>query len=181
MKLNKALTGIGIEYFVVNDELFAFINGTRMHWRDVPGFEKEARRLELDQDPHAMAALKQWGLNEDEALKQFIVCTRGAFNQTPDVVNSVAVDQEYFDCGQHGSCPFEGKICKTIRLGEETLSFHEIAIIRLVVAGLSDKQIADQLNISYHTVTTHMQNIRRKTGRGTRVEVAVWALERGLC
>ncbi|HBZ67555.1 MAG TPA: hypothetical protein DEO70_12025 [Bacteroidales bacterium] len=181
MKLNKAITGTGIEYFVVNDELFAIINGTRMHWSDIPGIEKDSRKIELDNDPHAKAALKKWGLNDDEALKQFIICTKGAFNQTPDVINSVSADQEYFDCGQHGTCPFEGQICKTITLGEETLSFHEITIIRLIVAGLSDKQIAGQLNISYHTVTTHMQNIRRKTHHGTRVEVAVWALERGLC
>ncbi|TDQ12801.1 helix-turn-helix transcriptional regulator [Pedobacter metabolipauper] len=39
---------------------------------------------------------------------------------------------------------------------------------------LEDKIIADSLNISYHTVTTHNQNIRRKTGLQNKGQVNRW-------
>lgn len=178
--LNKAITGIGVEYFVANDELFAFVNGTRMHWNNIPNLEKESRQAELDNDPHAKAALIKWGLEGDEALKQFVICTRGAFNHTPDYIDNISSDQEYYNCGEHGRCPYEGKICKTLLIGDEKLSFHEIQIIRLIAAGLSDKMIAEQLHISYHTVTTHLSNIRRKLGCMTRLDIAVWAIKRGI-
>lgn len=181
MKLNKAITSAGVEYFVNDDELFAIINGQKFHFNNLPSLEKEARQAELDGDIHAKAALKNWGLAGDDALEQFLKCTRGAFNQTADYINHQPTDQEYWDCGQHGRCPYEGKICKTMLVGEERLSFHEIALIRLLIAGLSDKQIADQMHISYQTVTTHMSNIRRKLNCATRTDIAVWALQKGIC
>lgn len=39
----------------------------------------------------------------------------------------------------------------------------EIRIMRLVIEGFSSKEIADQLNLSVHTVNTHRKNIIRKT------------------
>ena len=47
--------------------------------------------------------------------------------------------------------------------GEE-LSPREIAIVALVAKGHTNKEIADMLNISVHTVTTHRKNISKKTG-----------------
>lgn len=43
------------------------------------------------------------------------------------------------------------------------LSIREQEIIRLLAQGLSSKQIAQQLNLSFHTVTTHKRNIFEKT------------------
>ena len=46
--------------------------------------------------------------------------------------------------------------------------------------GLSSKQIADQLFISYHTVSTHRQNISQKTGSHNAVEALQYARAQGL-
>lgn len=46
----------------------------------------------------------------------------------------------------------------------EDLSPRENAIVTLVAKGHTNKEIADMLNISVHTVTTHRKNISKKTG-----------------
>jgi DNA-binding NarL/FixJ family response regulator len=59
----------------------------------------------------------------------------------------------------------------------EELSEREREILRLVGAGLSNEQIAEQLFLSPHTVRTHVRNSLQKLGVHTRAE-AVLALER---
>ena len=46
----------------------------------------------------------------------------------------------------------------------EELSARESDIVALVAKGLTNKEIAEQLNISVHTVITHRKNISKKTG-----------------
>lgn len=46
----------------------------------------------------------------------------------------------------------------------ESLSEREIEVLKLLVAGNSNKEIADKLFISTHTVITHRKNISQKTG-----------------
>lgn len=51
---------------------------------------------------------------------------------------------------------------KEIQTG--TLSDREIEVLKLLVTGNSNKEIADKLFISPHTVITHRKNISQKTG-----------------
>lgn len=44
------------------------------------------------------------------------------------------------------------------------LSDREIEVLQLLAQGYTNKQIADHLNISVHTVNTHRKNISQKTG-----------------
>jgi len=44
------------------------------------------------------------------------------------------------------------------------LSKREIDVLRLVSKGLANKEIADKLSISIHTVISHRKNISEKTG-----------------
>jgi DNA-binding CsgD family transcriptional regulator len=48
-------------------------------------------------------------------------------------------------------------------------------ILRLVAAGLSDKEIAAHLKVSPHTVRSHLQRLYRERGFRNRAEaVAAW-------
>lgn len=47
---------------------------------------------------------------------------------------------------------------------QEILSEREIGVLKLLVAGNSNKEIADNLNISTNTVISHRKNISHKTG-----------------
>ncbi|WP_318499910.1 response regulator transcription factor [Photobacterium leiognathi] len=60
------------------------------------------------------------------------------------------------------------------------LSRREEGILKLVAQGLSSKQIAKALDISYRTVETHRQNIKHKLDLHSTAELAKYALEKGL-
>ena len=60
------------------------------------------------------------------------------------------------------------------------LSGREREIIACVARGLSDREIADQLVLSPHTVHRHVANIRRKLGSGSRTAAVAEAARRGL-
>lgn len=61
----------------------------------------------------------------------------------------------------------------------ETLSERERQVAELVVEGLSNKLIADALDISEHTIKYHLRRLSEKYETKSRVVVAVrFALER---
>ena len=60
------------------------------------------------------------------------------------------------------------------------LSAREVEVLRLIAAGRSNQQIADELVISLNTVARHVSNIFDKTGVANRAEAAAYALRRGL-
>jgi DNA-binding NarL/FixJ family response regulator len=59
---------------------------------------------------------------------------------------------------------------------QDGLSQREKEIITCVVKGLSNKEIADQLFISIHTVITHRRNIARKLQIHSPTLLTVYAI-----
>jgi hypothetical protein len=60
-----------------------------------------------------------------------------------------------------------------------SLSERELEILELVATGLTNQDIADQLEISKRTVDNHISNILTKTKTDNRVELVRWALQWG--
>ncbi|HLF72256.1 MAG TPA: alpha/beta fold hydrolase [Dehalococcoidia bacterium] len=60
------------------------------------------------------------------------------------------------------------------------LSAREIEVLRLIGAGRSNQQIADELVISASTVAKHVGSIFDKTGAANRTEAAVYARDHGI-
>ena len=60
------------------------------------------------------------------------------------------------------------------------LTEREIDVLKLISKGMTDKEIAFELNISIKTVSNHVGNIFRKTETGNRTEAARYALSRGI-
>jgi DNA-binding NarL/FixJ family response regulator len=60
------------------------------------------------------------------------------------------------------------------------LTPHEVEVLRLIANGKSNRDIADELVISFNTVTNHVKNILGKTGCANRTEAAAYAIPRGL-
>ena len=61
-----------------------------------------------------------------------------------------------------------------------SLTNRELEIISHIINGDSNKQIADNLLISVHTVKSNLENIYRKIDVHNRVQVAVWACKNNL-
>jgi DNA-binding NarL/FixJ family response regulator len=62
----------------------------------------------------------------------------------------------------------------------ETLTAREREVLGLVAAGSTNIEIAEKLNISIHTVKTHMRKILAKLQQDRRYEAASYALRQGL-
>lgn len=60
------------------------------------------------------------------------------------------------------------------------LTARETEIVRMVAAGLRNKEIADQLSISEGTVKIHLHHIYEKLRLNGRLELALYAQDRGL-
>lgn len=63
---------------------------------------------------------------------------------------------------------------------KESLTERQIKILKLVSQGYSSKEIAEQLNISYYTVTTHIKNIYQKLEVNSRTAALHRAKSLGL-
>jgi len=62
----------------------------------------------------------------------------------------------------------------------EVLSKRETEIVKMVATGMRNKEIAIKLSIGEGTVKTHLHTIYDKLGVHGRVELAMYALERGI-
>jgi len=60
--------------------------------------------------------------------------------------------------------------------GTDQLTERELAVLRLVAAGLHNREVASRLGISSRTVDRHCDNIYAKLGVGSRTEAVVRAI-----
>lgn len=56
------------------------------------------------------------------------------------------------------------------------LTARELQVIQMIAEGLSNKMIANELDIAESTVKVHVKHILNKTGLRTRVDAAVWTV-----
>jgi DNA-binding NarL/FixJ family response regulator len=63
---------------------------------------------------------------------------------------------------------------------EVPLTHRESEVLRQLALGLTNKEIALALKISYETVKEHVQHILRKIGVTDRTQAAVWAVRKSL-
>jgi DNA-binding NarL/FixJ family response regulator len=63
---------------------------------------------------------------------------------------------------------------------EAPLTKRECEVLKQLALGLSNKEIAQALDISYETVKEHVQHVLRKLGVADRTQAAVWAVRKGL-
>ena len=65
-------------------------------------------------------------------------------------------------------------------VGLDVLTPREVAVLRLLARGYTNRQIAEELSISPRTVEGHRANLSAKLGRSSRVELVNYAEEHGL-
>lgn len=70
--------------------------------------------------------------------------------------------------------------CQCKSAPREQLSHRELDVLKQLVQGLSNKEIADQLNISTHTVVSHRKNIVQKTGIKSQSGLTIYAISNNI-
>lgn len=98
---------------------------------------------------------------DDELMRQFDTIIN-IFDPKPQIVRKLHAAIE-----QNQTNPYADS---------HDLSERERDVLILVAKGLSNKEIADRLNISIHTVMSHRKNITHKTGIKSVAGLTVYAL-----
>jgi len=101
-----------------------------------------------------------------------------------DAVRRTAAGEAVFTAGLAGLVLGEFRRLATTGEGTDPgapqLTDRETEVLRLVAKGLSYKQIAERLVLSHRTVQNHVQNTLTKLQLHNRVELARYAIEKGL-
>lgn len=102
-----------------------------------------------------------------------------------DAVVSTAAGKRFF-CGKiletlrKASFDVDRFLAEPLSCAPVALSERECEIIGLISEGRSYTRIAEQLNLSAHTVTTHRRNIMQKLGVNNTAAVVLYAVKNGL-
>ncbi|MGJ1296527.1 helix-turn-helix domain-containing protein [Sphingobacterium spiritivorum] len=172
----------GVEFYVHNNTIKCLHNGNRYSWGSFPDWIIDVIEQDMARNPAAIKALVEWDISQkEEMIMQYIICRFGGFDNDPDIDSAGNIEYtEYFDCGRRGNCAQEGKLCSTIKVGDDHLTKSEIAVLKKVAKGLPNKMIADELNISEETVSSHNQNIQRKLGISSKPEMVAFAIKKNI-
>jgi DNA-binding NarL/FixJ family response regulator len=99
-------------------------------------------------------------------------------------VRQTAAGEAVFTAGLAGLVLGEFRRIASTEAGADAdaarLTSRETEVLRLVAKGLSYKEIAERLVLSHRTVQNHVQNTLSKLQLHNRVELARYAIERGL-
>lgn len=89
---------------------------------------------------------------------------------------------ERFMCGKITSAVLQDKLSDISEYSCEGLNIseREMEIIKLIAEGLSNKEVADKLFLSTHTVTTHRKNIMNKLGVNNTAGLVLFAVRENL-
>jgi DNA-binding CsgD family transcriptional regulator len=81
---------------------------------------------------------------------------------------------------QLGAAPDLARLRSLTGAAPHGLSARELEVLRLVASGKTNRQIAEELVVSEHTVARHVQNIFAKLGVSSRTAAAAFAFEHRL-
>ncbi len=121
--------------------------------------------------------------NNKRDLKEFLslgihgyLLKKSTKQELAQTILSVLAGEKYF-------CPFVMETLLTSPQEEPEiaeLTTREVEITRLIAVGLKNKEIADRLSVSPHTIHSHRKNILRKTGVSSALELSIYAKENNI-
>lgn len=100
------------------------------------------------------------------------ICKDVSPEELVDAIRTVAAGRKYI--------PDDIARVLSENIGKEELTPAESNVLRMIVGGMSNKEIAFALDISENTVKTHVSNIFGKIGVSDRTSAAGVAIKRGL-
>lgn len=192
--LKNVLSEAGeVEIVAVTSDGESMLNAISMHRPEVLLVDYSSDKIVLSDVLMAMKrlpSLKVIGIVHDcevSHVKQLIASGLNGHLMTDcdrdeiiDSVNACAKGEKFF-CGKvldklnasEGEETSHG--CEPINISER-----ELEILQLIAEGLTTKQIADRLHLSFHTVMTHRKNMMGKLGLNNTAGLIVYAVKENL-
>lgn len=178
-ELPPGLIDKAIEFFANGEELMALYKGSAIPFEQIPEDVLDKFHSIMVADKVAYAILSKKFDTQHEMLYQYIWCNFGGWNRIPDMLNG-ELKTEYWNCGNRGTCKFEGTLCQRINAEEKNPTPREFQIMFLIAEGYSRKEIANKLGTSEFTVNTQIQTIERKVHARSHVDVATFTVKNNL-
>lgn len=147
------------------------------------------RCLEPHGDPPCDVAIVLFNLSPDIAVHKITHqhCIRGVFHKDDSLnhfmagMQAIAVGRKWINQKMHTKDHASCGIVENCNPTPHCVSPREKEILQLVVFGMSNKQIAEEIKISLHTVKTHIYNIYKKIDVPNRLQAAHWATNHLQC
>ena len=131
-----------------------------------------------DDDHHLFSALRagaQGYLLKEQRRELLIEALQGIIEGKPALTPKIAL--KILD---HFSNNEEPETDLTQKPDEDALSKREAQVLKMIAKGHSVKLAAKELNISHHTVASHIKNVYSKLGISNRAEATQKAVQLGL-
>lgn len=175
--LPPGLIDDSIELFTTPDGvLMAIYQGKAVGFAELPETVKGFLRDEMHDNEEVMRQFEHVGVTlEDDQVYVYAKCFYGGYNHEPDFTGSALGAHDNHNCGDACQCCLKDVVKHVLPVAFGHLTARELEVVRLVAANFCGKQTADVLGISECTVDKHKQNIFKKTGLTSNVELAVWA------
>lgn len=180
-KCHAGLTNFAVPVIIENTYFACVLGGQVVTTHPSEDFLlKTAREIEIDEDSY-LKEFKNMKYLSDEKI-----------NQITDllflITNSIAINSYINHKLAKGNANYKApknsiidewlsKDCNTLK---RPISTREHEVLKLIIAGKSNTEIAKELFISVHTVKAHVSSILEKFGVEDRVQVAVKAVREGL-
>ena len=86
----------------------------------------------------------------------------------------------YENLGARTDLARAGRLARGIGSRPDALTARQCDVLRVVATGMSNREVAETLGISEHTVARHLQNIFVKLGFSSRAAATAYAHQHGL-
>lgn len=178
-------TDKSIEFFADPNnfgKLYWISEGITHKFKELPLPVIDDLRDELASDTKALKGLRLMGLtSEDEMLEQYNYCNRGRMDGVQDISSTGKKTKEFVECGRHGYCVGENKVCSPLCINGEHITHREFECLKLIGTGLTYKRITVEMGFRRETaVNSLIDRIRDKLQCSNNTEIAIKVKELGI-
>lgn len=180
--INKVYPGMldsSFEFFRAHNGLKVMSSGTVYDFHEIPITIYQFLKEKMESEPEVHTILKGWFPDSElQQLEKFAECRFGGLDFTPDIINHVAQESEYWDCPLRGVCKGEGKVCKHLKYNGEIIDAMDIKIMRLIAAETKNEVISEIVDVPYGSFHKIKTALYKKLDNANTKEKAVLVAHR---